>query len=138
MMDLILTMMVPVMRRPPDGSALESRGASEGAYELEGAGGPEAPVGEVPVVESGDEEHAREVKQQGAPNRDPADAYLRKENSQATGMDGDVGDTSNPVYLVFFRVIHRGLFPVLATFRLLLKVGAHLFLCVFHLFTLNF
>ena len=108
-------MMMPVMRRPPDGSALESRAASEGAYELEGAGGSEASVGEVPVVEAGDEEHAREVKQQGAPNRDPADAYLWKENSQAPGMDDDVGDTPNPVYAVFFRVIHRGLFPVLAT-----------------------
>jgi hypothetical protein len=130
-------MMVPVMRRPPDWPALESRAAAEGAYELEGAGGPEAPVGEVPVVEAGDEEHAREVKQQGAPNRDPADAYLWKENSQAAGMDDDVGDTSNPVYPVFFRVIHRGWFPVLVARRLLFKIGAQVFRCVFHLFTLN-
>jgi hypothetical protein len=99
-------MVMPVVGRPPDRSALQGGAAAYRADELEDPGCPEAPVGEIPMVEGGDEEHAREVEKNGASHGDPADAD--PEDSKAAGMDSQVGDAVNPVDLEGLRIVETG------------------------------
>ena len=88
-------MVVAVVGRPPDRSALPGGAAARRADELDDTGGSEAPVGEIPMIEGGEEEHASEVEEDGAGHRDPADPD--PVDSDAAGGPGQVGNAGVPI-----------------------------------------
>ena len=126
---------MPVVRSPPDRSALQGGAAAYRADELEDPGGPEAPVGEITMVEGCDEEHASEVEKNGASHGDPADAD--PEDSDAAGMDSQVGDAVNPVDLESLRIVETG-FSGFSPGGFGLEARLFLFALGLHLFTWSF
>ena len=99
-----MTVMIAVMRRPPQRSALHAGRADQREGELHRARGAEALVREVAVIETGDREHPYRVQRCRDRDRDRRDAHPehreagdvhRQERQRAQPVDavaiGDVG-----------------------------------------------
>jgi hypothetical protein len=87
--------MMPMMGRPPDGSALHGRSAEQAEDELTGARGLETAVRKVAMIEAGNGEHAHHVKDARDGERHPAETH--PEDRQANGMHRDERQHSKPI-----------------------------------------
>ena len=70
-----VAMVVAVVSGPPQGALLQRRAAEAGEQELEPARRLIRAVGEVPVVDRGDAEHADEVEQHAQPESRPGERH---------------------------------------------------------------
>ena len=61
--------MMPMMISPPERSALRGGGSPQGEKELADPAGAVSFMGEVPVVDAGDSEHADEIKRDRGADR---------------------------------------------------------------------
>ena len=67
-----MLVMVPVVRRPPERTALRGAGAQNGKHKLRGPAGFEGFVGKVAVIEAGNREHPNQEKSKGKHHREGA------------------------------------------------------------------
>ena len=89
------TVVIAMMRGPPDGSALHGRGAEHAEHELADARGLERLVREVAVIEPGDREHADEIQRRAHDQRDRAHAH--HEYEQTGRVHEDERQRAHPV-----------------------------------------
>ncbi len=90
--------MLPVVGRPPERTALTCGSAQNGHDELRRATRAECAVGKIAVVESGDEEHAQHIERDS--RGEGRCAHPDCKNHQASEMQAHEGDYPQPIELI--------------------------------------
>jgi hypothetical protein len=99
-------MMVAMMCRPPQRTALSRRSADHGENKLRESRCLERPMREVAMINARDGKHPDQVKRDCGSNRGPTPT--NDKDPQATEVKDDEGQTTEPVYTVNVADFRRG------------------------------